>query len=181
MEIGNVSYQLFSKQLPADQNAAYVGCKEDFNTPYLTTCVDNQKSDIAIEDAFQKQLSMGEYYKSPYVFDAIKKEYIEPTMEHQHSTGQVEGIPKQPKEVSSQPPNVTVGPMDFLKLKERFGSFDGLETFAFIVGAVLSIFGLSIIIYRDAIPFGLSETNIIIIGVIMMIVGISLVVCHYMA
>jgi len=116
MEVGNVSAQLFVKQLPINQNAAYTGCKQDFNTEYLTTCVNNEQSDIAIEGAFQQQLSLSETYKSPYIFDAIKNQYISKTMEGQNDTGKVEMYPQPTPEVSSQPP------MDFLKVKESFGS-----------------------------------------------------------
>ena len=142
MEIGNVSAQLFNTQLPPDQNAAYTGCKEDFNTPYLTTCVDNQQSDISIEQAFQKQLSLSEAYKSPVVFQAVKDNYISKTMDHSRSTGEVQMFPQPPDEVSSQPPNVK---LDFLKLKEKFGEMDGKDIGMVVGGSIMTLIGIIII------------------------------------
>jgi hypothetical protein len=52
----NISAQLFVKELPNAQRADYTGCQQDFNSPYLTTCVNNVSSDVAVENAFQKQI-----------------------------------------------------------------------------------------------------------------------------
>ena len=67
----NISAQLFVKVLPSPSTANYNGCKQDFRSPYLTTCVNNVDSDTAIENAFQQQLNLTEYYKSPAVFNTI--------------------------------------------------------------------------------------------------------------
>jgi len=77
----NVSQQLFTKQLPPSEMASYYGCVNDFTTPYLTTC-STQEDSTQIENAFQKQLTLSEYYKSKYVFDAVKRDYMDQTMEN---------------------------------------------------------------------------------------------------
>jgi hypothetical protein len=68
MEKNNVSYQLFNKQLP---EKAY---NYTFDQGYLN--VDPVESDKSVEQAFQEQLSLAEYYKSPI--------YLKGTQEHKN-------------------------------------------------------------------------------------------------
>ena len=120
MDTQNVSAQLYFKQLPQDPAQASYNCT---NVPEgLSTCVDPVSSDRQIEDAFQKQLNLSEYYKSPRVFDAVKRQYMDPVMEN-------ENVPKNEFiSATPQPPpvptKIPVGPTDFLRrfLKEGFGS-----------------------------------------------------------
>lgn len=62
MDTQNVSAQLYFKQLPVDPNATSV------------------QSDAEIENAFQKQLNLASYYKTPGVFKAIQNDYINKTI-----------------------------------------------------------------------------------------------------
>ena len=73
METQNISAQLFVKQLPQAQLASFDGAKTDYNTPYLNTSVNYPESDRNIEEAFQKQLDLSDYYKSSKVFDKMKQ------------------------------------------------------------------------------------------------------------
>jgi len=73
METQNISAQLFVKQLPQAQLASFDGAKTDYNTNYLNTSVNYPESDRNIEEAFQKQLDLSDYYKSAQVFDEMKK------------------------------------------------------------------------------------------------------------
>jgi len=61
MESQSVSAQLYFKQLSNQQG--------------------DPESDKSIEEAFQKQLDLSEYYKSKYVFDTMKRDYMDKTME----------------------------------------------------------------------------------------------------
>jgi len=94
METQNVSAQLYVKQLPNDPAAGCYGCGN--NDTYLSTCVNDVVTDAAIEKAYQQQLDLSEYYKSPYVFDTMKKDFMDQTMEYQ---GQqcMDAIPKKPE------------------------------------------------------------------------------------
>ena len=58
----NVSAQLYFNQLPTEKT-------NDF------------ESDKLIENAFQSQLNLSEYYKSPGVFNKMKELYLDKTME----------------------------------------------------------------------------------------------------
>ena len=118
METQNVSAQLYFKQLPEDRDAASYNCQDTY--PNLSTCVDNTSTDAQIETAFQKQLNLSEYYKSPEVFDTMKREFTDQTMDGQNqpiSTAQPQ--PKPP----AVPTVIPVGPTDFLNkfIKESFG------------------------------------------------------------
>jgi len=64
METQNISAQLFVKQLPQAQLASFDGARTDYNTNNLTTSVNYPDSDRNIEEAFQKQLDLSDYYKS---------------------------------------------------------------------------------------------------------------------
>ena len=115
----NISAQLFVKELPP--SAVFTGCKQDFSTPYLTTCVNNVESDRAVENAFQSQLNLSEYYKSPYVFDTIKHDYMDQVMEKIPSGTRFKERRKQVR--VSVVPKVPVGPRDFMgNIKESFGN-----------------------------------------------------------
>jgi hypothetical protein len=61
MEPQSVSAQLYFKQLSNQKG--------------------DPESDKSIEEAFQKQLDLSEYYKSKYVFDTMKRDYMDKTME----------------------------------------------------------------------------------------------------
>jgi hypothetical protein len=140
----NISAQLFVKELPGAQRADYTGCQQDFNSPYLTTCVNNVSSDVAVENAFQKQLNLSEYYKSPEVFNTIKNDYMEKTVEGHFETEVVDLNPPRIPQVSSAPLKIPVGPRDFIQngIKETFGStstFMGMDMKLIILIAVIAI------------------------------------------
>jgi len=132
METQNISAQLFVKQLPQAQLASFDGAKTDYNTPYLTTSVNYPESDSNIEEAFQKQLDLSDYYKSVQVFDEMKKVFD--TNEGNFNTGSTTNIvsdrnfKKNPFKGNILP----VGPRDSVfdepidslvnKTKESFGS-----------------------------------------------------------
>lgn len=121
METQNISAQLYNKQLPADPDAARYGCE---NTSNLSTCVESVSSDNQIENAYQKQLDLSEYYKSPNVFNAMKEEYMSKTMENENEPN----LNTNEKALRSRmlklpaPEESTVGPTDFLNnfIKESF-------------------------------------------------------------
>lgn len=140
----NISAQLFVKELPNAQRADYTGCQQDFNSPYLTTCVNNVSSDVAVENAFQKQLSLSEYYKSPGVFNTIKNDYMEKTVEGHFETEKVDLNPPRVPQVSSAPLKLPVGPRDFIQngIKESFGSSSkilGMDMKMVMIIAVIAI------------------------------------------
>jgi hypothetical protein len=145
METQNVSAQLFAKQLPVDSRATSYGCQNDFNTTSLTTCVDPVASDAALENAFQKQLDLTEYYKSPMVFDTMKRQFTDQTMD---AVAQSAPLVK-PQPVVERPvvqEVLPVGPRDFLN-KETFGettTSSSIWTFMLILILliILSIIGL---------------------------------------
>jgi len=125
MNTQNVSAQLYFKQLPEDPTAGPV------------------QSDAQLENTFQQQLNLSEYYKSPQVFNTMKENYMDKT---------VEGIYKQPMVTSSVypspppvQPNTMVGPTDFLNkfIKEGFGSTTmdmGMVVLIIIVIAIIAHF-----------------------------------------
>jgi hypothetical protein len=78
METQNVSAQVYFKQLPTDPNAGRYGCNNTDNL--LSTCVNDVETDANIENAFQSQFGLSEYYKTPGVFNAIKTDFIDKTM-----------------------------------------------------------------------------------------------------
>jgi hypothetical protein len=127
METQNISVQLFNKELPISEKATYFGCKNDFTTDYLTTCVDYLKSDANIEDAFQKQLDLSDYYKSNQIFNTMKQQFADQTMEGMYNTSQ-ERFPMEQLADSNtvEKPILPVGPRDtlfssILGSKEGFG------------------------------------------------------------
>ena len=88
METQNISVQLFNKELPVSERAGYFGCKNDFMTNNLTTCVNYNESDANIEDAFQKQMNLAEYYKSIEIFNSMKQQFADQTMEGMNNTSE---------------------------------------------------------------------------------------------
>lgn len=149
METQNVSAQLYNKQLPMEQRATYYGCNanEDITSPFLTTCVDPVESENSIENAFQEQMGLAEYYKSPGVFESMKNDYSSKTMDFSNlDDSNILPVSIQPTELTDLPepgslPDTVerpeVGPTDFLKetlnrskemfngTKSRFGSSTG--------------------------------------------------------
>ena len=141
-EVQNVSAQLFTKQLPPDAKATYYGCKNDMLTKELTTCVDYIDSDAQIENAFQKQLSLSDYYKGRSVFETMKNDFMDQTMEHQNKPTETLFALEQPKITSSATPIVPVGPRDKLinsiKSKSFFGKSGNSNMILILI--VLAIF-----------------------------------------
>jgi len=118
MDTQNVSAQLYLKQLPADSQASSFNCSDTY--PNLSTCVDNVATDAQIENAFQDQLDLSLIYKSPEIFNKVKEEFMEKTMEAENTP--VSGI-KQSPTPPSIPLKKRVGNTDFLRayIKEGFG------------------------------------------------------------
>ena len=86
----NIGAQLFVKELPGAYRADFTGCKQDFSSDAFTTCVNYPESDADIENAFQKQLNLSEYYKSPQVFESLKQNYMMKTMDSHFETAPVD-------------------------------------------------------------------------------------------
>jgi hypothetical protein len=80
MDTQNVSAQLYFKQLPEDPSSGKFGCFQEGNN--LSTCVNGVESDAQIENTFQQQLNLTEYYKSPAVFNTMKRDFMDKTMDH---------------------------------------------------------------------------------------------------
>jgi hypothetical protein len=139
MDTQNVSAQLYFKQLAPDAGENSYNCTTVPDG--LSTCVDPVSSDKQIEDAFQEQLNLSEYYKSPQVFDAVKRQYMDPVMEN-------ENVPKHEfisdtPEPPPVPTKIPVGPNDFLRrfLKEGFGSTNDWGSTILIIIAILVLIG----------------------------------------
>ena len=144
METKNVSAQLYFKQLPEDRSAASYNCEDTF--PNLSTCVNNVETDKAIENAFQKQLNLSEYYKSPEVFEAVKEDFMDQTMEAENTP--LPTLTEQREEKRPPPPSVPEkipsGPTDFLVRflnKSSFGA-SGYGKYIMILVLILIIGGL---------------------------------------
>ncbi len=140
METQNVSAQLYNKQLPSDPNAGSYNCQPAY--PYLSTCVNNTTTDAQIENAFQDQLNLSEYYKSPNVFNTIKRDFMDQTMEYENTP--VANSKPQP-EPTSQPVKIPVGPTDFLNrfIKESFGSTSTPIIIVVVIIVLLAVLFLS--------------------------------------
>ena len=143
----NISAQLFVKVLPPSSRADYTGCKQDFSSPFLTTCVDNVDSDIAVENAFQKQLNLSEYYKSPVVFNTVKNDYMKQTMEGQFETEEVDLNPPPVIPSGSAPINIPVGPRDFIQngIKESFGAMNSMFNMKMVL--IIAVIAILLFIY----------------------------------
>ena len=91
MESQSVSAQLYFKQLSNQQGDA--------------------ESDKSIEEAFQKQLDLSEYYKSKYVFDTMKRDYMDKTMEGSDAPSEPVPVaqPTAPPVLRPTPKNTNVG------------------------------------------------------------------------
>ena len=138
METQNISAQLFVKQLPQAQLASFNGSKTDYNTNYLNTSVNYPDSDKNIEEAFQKQLDLSDYYKSAQVFDKMKQVFD--TNEGTFNTGSPDSMGSKgstipDRNLKKNPfngPILPVGPRDSVfnepndslvnKAKESFGN-----------------------------------------------------------
>ena len=136
MDTRNVSAQLYFKQLPEENSS--------FGYPNPKS---NVETDAQIEDAFQKQLNLSEYYKSPEVFNTIKQNFMDQTIEGQDA-------PKEEIKPQPTPPPVAtkipVGPTDFLYkfIKEGFGSGSdimGIIIMFLFFAIILGIIVLSIL------------------------------------
>ena len=129
MDAQNVSAQLYFKQLPEDANAGPI------------------QTDAQIENAFQNQLNLSEYYKSPVVFETMKNDYMNKTEEGQ-ANNQPEPTAPPPKMPIAPPGVPIVGPTDFLKkyIKEGFG---GTGIFFTILIAVIVILFLWFIFKKN--------------------------------
>jgi len=136
METQNVSAQLYFKQLPEDKSAASYNCQNTY--PNLSTCVNNVETDTAIENAFVKQLKLSEYYKSPEVFEVMKRDFMDKTMEQENEPTEMvkSSVYPTPPPVAEKIP---VGPTDFLNrfIKEGFGSTGYLLLIIFLIVAFI--------------------------------------------
>ena len=116
METQNVSAQIYFKQLPPDPT---------------------NPNDTNIEGAFQSQLDLSEYYKSPGVFTTMKKTYMDQTMEGSESIE--ETLP--PELISPQIPTpklVPSGPqLPTASSKSYFGSSTTTNYYFLIIGIIL--------------------------------------------
>jgi len=141
MDTQNVSAQLYFKQLPADKSAGSYNCE---NTgPYLSTCVNNVETDTQIENAFQDQLNLSEIYKSPQIFNKVKEQFMNETMEAQNTPVNGPSFPQNKKPPPpSVPINIPVGPEDFLRkfIKEGFGSTSSILIIVALVALVALVF-----------------------------------------
>ena len=145
MEITNISAQLYNKQLKPDELASYYGCKDDILTTHLTTCVNDVESDAQIENAFQKQLDLSDYYKGRSVYDEIKKDFMDKVMENDNhppgfSAPELVNRVRQPAVTSEAVPHIEAGPRDKLKQsiksKEFFGKKNDKSILHLIIAAV---------------------------------------------
>jgi hypothetical protein len=143
MDTQNVSAQLYEKQLP-DVPLDY-NCITDPTVPFLQTCVSDTQTDVNIENAFQKQLDLSEYYKSPLVFNQMKEEFMDKTMDHENTP--VVDVPVTKETASNEPELIPVGPRDFLEkliTKESFGVPGTKWTIIFLLIALI----VGLIIYK---------------------------------
>jgi hypothetical protein len=177
METQNISAQLFVKQLPQAQLASFDGAKTDYNTNYLNTSVNYPESDRNIEDAFQKQLDLSEYYKSVQVFDKMKQVFD--TNEGTFNTTSEVVPDKDLKKNPFKGPIMPVGPRDTVfdepndslvnKTKESFGNIHtkySKESLSWNPFKDLNIFKN----FRDLITNNLHFCFIIIILIIILVV-----------
>jgi hypothetical protein len=137
----NISAQLFVKELPNANRADFNGCKQDFNTEYYTTCDDGLASDTAIENAFQTQLNLTEYYKSPNVFETLKNDYMSKTMDATYETEKVDLNPQMiTSGTGASPISLQVGSRDLINggLKSSFGAMSS-STNTFLIIAIVAV------------------------------------------
>ena len=145
METQNVSAQVYFKQLPSDPGAGQFGCQDTGDL--LSTCVNDVDSDAQIENAFQSQFGLSEYYKSPGVFMAMKRDYMDQVMGAPTS----EQVPNPGLDIPGKPvptkPMIRSGPR--LPSKSSFGSSsssnDNMMYCGAIVVLLLVLFYLTVI------------------------------------
>ena len=141
METQNVSAQLYFKQLPMDPNSGKYGCNNSGD--FESTCVNDIDTDTQIENAFQSQLDTSEYYKTPGVFNAIKRDYIDKTLGNLETPENIETpfVPVQ-KSIPANP----------WTSKSSFGAsgMSGLEIFFTILG-ILCVITLIYFLYKKYI------------------------------
>ena len=77
----NVSYQLFNKQV-GERNLNFNSSIGDNYMSVTPPPNDSATDNGVILSAFQQQFALNEYYKGPSVFDAIKKNYMDKSMEN---------------------------------------------------------------------------------------------------
>ena len=143
MNTQNVSAQLYNKQLPSfSQNA------------------DNVETDANIENAFQKQLDLSEYYKSPEIFEVMKAKYMDKTMEGEKTAKPQIFPPKLPAPIIA-PTLIPSGPTDFLKkmLKSSFGAMSNNMNDIFGILVVILIIGVVIYGILHPQPFNRGRFN----------------------
>jgi hypothetical protein len=143
METQNVSAQIYFKQLPEDPMAGKFGCNE--TGPNLSTCVNDEKTDTNIEGAFQSQLDLSEYYKSPGVFNTMKKTFMDKTMEGANTPIEQEVSENIPQPKIITPKIVPSGPVlptkSSFTSKSNFGSSgNNLVLYAIIAIILLMLF-----------------------------------------
>ena len=151
MDTQNVSAQVYFKQLPPDPGAGQFGCNETGDV--LSTCVNDVQTDSQIETAFQSQLDLSEYYKSPYVFDTMKRDYMDQTMESSNKP-----VPQEIGNVPPPPPIPTPmmipsGPTDFLKKMEKptksfFGEESKSLSVTFIILLIILVLLLAMFVLK---------------------------------
>ena len=117
METQNISAQLFVKQLPQAQLASFDGARTDYNTNYLNTSVNYPDSDKNIEETFQKQMDLSDYYKSSQVFEKMKQVFD--TNEGTFNTTSNIVPDKDTKKNQFNKPILPVGPRDSLVNKAK--------------------------------------------------------------
>jgi hypothetical protein len=140
METQNVSAQLYFKQLP-QENLSFC---DNPGSEYLSTCVNNVATDVQLENTFQKQLDLSEIFKSPEMFEKIKKNFSDQTMEEQVSENPVQQ-PEPPSIESPFPPAAN------LFSKETFGDMDSnpvLKWMCVIIIFIVFIAGLIFAFYK---------------------------------
>ncbi len=146
MDAQNVSAQLYFKQLPMDPNAGSYGCNSQ-GSPYETTCVNDVISDANIENAFQSQLGLSEYYKTPGVYEAMKNDFMDRTLGGEMD--QTENPPMK-MDISPAPPK----PSKNFFNKSNFG-LTGFE----IAGISLGSLGFILIVAFFVVYFLIKKKN----------------------
>ncbi len=134
MDTQNVSAQLYFKQLPMDPNSGRYGCNSQ-GSQFETTCVSDIISDANIENAFQSQFGLSEYYKTPGVFNAIKNAFMDRTL-----GGEMDQTENPPMKMEINP----APPVPSQNSKSNFGDID---LFSVSIGGLLGYFVLFFGIY----------------------------------
>ena len=133
METQNVSAQLFVQQLKPSERASSYGCTDTGSN--LSTCIDPIESGKSIENAFQQQLDLSEHYKSPTVFDEMKKAYTDQTMDKEQVLDEKPVFPD--VKVIAEQSNIPLNLKESFGSKESFGGNDVMLVLIFIAVIVL--------------------------------------------